>query len=58
MRQARAEYCHATGISIAPACVQNLARPWQRASLDGLSADGELALGLAPYAIPAEFIPK
>ena len=26
---------------MAPTCVQSLARPWQRASLDGLSADGE-----------------
>lgn len=40
-RQGRALYCAATRIAVEPACVQNLARPWQRASLDGLSADGE-----------------
>ena len=52
-RIARALYCRTTGIAVQPACVQNLARPWQRASLDGLSADGDRALeikcGLATY---------
>jgi putative phage-type endonuclease len=38
---ARSNYCFALGITVEPTCVQNLIRPWQRASLDGLSADGE-----------------
>jgi putative phage-type endonuclease len=40
-RAARAHYCIAVGLTMEPACVQNIERPWQRASLDGLSADGE-----------------
>lgn len=40
-RTARAQYCLALGFALEPACVQSLARPWQRASLDGLSTDGE-----------------
>lgn len=40
-RAARAQYCLALGLAVEPACVQSLARPWQRASLDGLAADGE-----------------
>lgn len=43
-RQARAQYCRTVGILVEPACVQSLARPWQRVSLDGLSADGERAV--------------
>lgn len=43
-RQARALYCAAVGMTVAPACIQSLDRPWQRASLDGLSADGERAV--------------
>ncbi len=43
-RAARADYILATGVAVTPACVQNLDRPWQRASLDGLSADGERAV--------------
>lgn len=43
-RQARAHYQRCTGVVVEPACVQNLARPWQRASLDGLSADGRRAI--------------
>jgi putative phage-type endonuclease len=39
-RAARMEYCAAVGITVTPVCVENVARPWQRASLDGLSADG------------------
>jgi putative phage-type endonuclease len=53
-RQARAEYCRISGFTIAPTCVQNLARPWLRASLDGLSADGaravEIKCGKATHA--------
>jgi putative phage-type endonuclease len=53
-RQARAHYCRTVGIAVEPACVQSIARPWQRASLDGLSADGERAVeikcGQAAYA--------
>lgn len=40
-RQARSQYCLAVAVTVAPACVQSIERPWQRASLDGLSADGE-----------------
>jgi len=56
-RQARAHYCRAAALTVQPACVQSLARPWQRASLDGLSADGERAVeikcGKAAYAAAA-----
>jgi putative phage-type endonuclease len=45
-RQARAHYCQMAGVTVQPACVQSIARPWQRASLDGLSADGERAVGI------------
>jgi putative phage-type endonuclease len=38
---ARAQYCIQAGLQLEPACVQNLERPWLRASLDGISADGE-----------------
>ncbi len=43
-RTARANYCLAVGFTVEPTCVQSIARPWQRASLDGLSADGERAV--------------
>jgi len=43
-RQARAHYCREVAIAVQPTCVQNLARPWQRASLDGLSEDGQRAV--------------
>lgn len=56
-RQARAQYCRQLGLVVQPACVQSLARPWQRASLDGLSAEGERAVeikcGKATYATAA-----
>lgn len=52
-RAARAQYCLAVGVTVEPTCVQSLARPWQRASLDGLSANGErvveIKCGLATY---------
>ncbi len=52
-RQAREAYCQIVGTSVAPTCVQSIARSWQRASLDGLSADGERVVeikgGLATY---------
>lgn len=52
-RQARTHYCRTLGIDVQPTCVQNLARPWQRASLDGLTADGarvvEIKCGQATY---------
>lgn len=52
-RAARAHYCDAVGFTVTPTCVQSLARPWQRASLDGLSANGERVVeiksGLATY---------
>jgi putative phage-type endonuclease len=37
---ARRAYASHTGIEVEPVCVQSLAYPWMRASLDGLSADG------------------
>lgn len=43
-RHAREHYCALVGFRVNPACVQSLARPWQRASLDGLSANGEHAV--------------
>jgi putative phage-type endonuclease len=52
-RTARAQYCLALGFRVDPTCVQSTARPWQRASLDGLSADGqrvvEIKCGLAAF---------
>lgn len=52
-RAARALYSRTVGVTVEPACVQSLERPWQRASLDGLSADGErvveIKCGLAAY---------
>jgi putative phage-type endonuclease len=52
-RTARSRYCLAIGVTVEPTCVQSLARPWQRASLDGLSAKGErvveIKCGLATY---------
>lgn len=52
-RAARALYNRTFGVDLAPACVQSIARPWQRASLDGLSADGarvvEIKCGQAAY---------
>jgi len=52
-RAARALYATINGVTVEPACVQNLDRPWQRASLDGLSTDGERVVeiksGLAAY---------
>lgn len=56
-RKARADYCRALGLPVEPACLQSLARPWQRASIDGLSADGQRAVeikcGKATYATAA-----
>ena len=56
-RAARALYCIAAGLTVTPTCVQSLVRPWQRASLDGLSTDGERAVeikcGQAAYASAA-----
>jgi len=50
---ARAEYCIQTGIHFEPACLQNLERTWLRASLDGISADGdrlvEIKCGASAY---------
>lgn len=40
-RAARAQYCIVAGVTVEPACVQSIERPWQRASLDGISANGE-----------------
>lgn len=38
---ARAQYCIHAGIKLEPACLQNIERSWLRASLDGISANGE-----------------
>lgn len=43
-RAARALYVKAIGFPVEPTCVQSVLRPWQRASLDGLSANGEHAV--------------
>ncbi len=43
-RAARAAYVATLGVVVEPACVQSVARPWQRASLDGLSPDGARAV--------------
>jgi putative phage-type endonuclease len=52
-RAARAHYQVTVGFRVEPKCVQSTARPWQRASLDGLSADGgrvvEIKCGHAAY---------
>jgi putative phage-type endonuclease len=52
-RQARRHYCRTTGLTVASTCVQSVARPWQRASLDGLSPDGlhavEIKCGKSNY---------
>ena len=52
-RAARVRYIATVGVPVEPTCIQSLARPWQRASLDGLSADGtnavEIKSGLAAY---------
>ena len=56
-QQARALYGEAVGFTVVPACVQNLERPWLRASIDGLSADGaravEIKCGQAAFASAA-----
>jgi hypothetical protein len=56
-RQARDHYCRTAGVTVEAVCVQNLQRPWQRASLDGLSADGahalEIKCGQSTYAATA-----
>ena len=50
---ARLIYNHAIGHDVAPVCLQGVTRPWLRASLDGLSADGvraiEIKCGRATY---------
>jgi len=52
-RAARKAYGVAVGEEVVPACIQSIARPWQRASLDGLSADGrrvvEIKCGCAAH---------
>lgn len=42
--EARAHFVAAMGVHVDPACVQSTTRVWQRASLDGLSTDGTLAV--------------
>ena len=50
---ARLAYCRSSGAAFEPACVQSTQYPWMRASLDGLSADGqhviEIKCGRAAY---------
>jgi len=38
---ARAHYCSTTGIIVEPACLQSLEHDWLRASVDGITADGQ-----------------
>jgi putative phage-type endonuclease len=38
---ARREYCQEIGADLEPVCVQSIRHPWLRASLDGMSADGQ-----------------
>ena len=50
---ARQAYCRSSLTAVEPACVQNTEHTWMRASLDGLSADGqrviEIKCGRAAY---------
>lgn len=50
---ARRDYCRSYGAVVEPACVQSIQHPWMRASLDGLSSDGqsvlEIKCGRAAY---------
>ena len=39
--EARLTYCREYGVDVEPVCVQSTQYPWLRASLDGLSADGQ-----------------
>lgn len=56
--EARARYVRHMGVHVEPACVQSLAHPWLRASLDGLSPDGqrvmEIKCGPKVHAFAAE----
>ncbi len=67
--EARARYIHATGTHVEPVCLEHTSRNWMRASLDGLSADGEVALeikcpGAADHeialagAVPEKYVPQ
>lgn len=51
--KARRAYCQSSGAAVEPACVQSKRHPWLRASLDGLSEDGqrviEIKCGRAAY---------
>lgn len=38
---ARAYYCSTVGIVVEPACLQSLEHDWLRASVDGITADGQ-----------------
>jgi putative phage-type endonuclease len=55
---ARALYCEHAGVSAEPVCIQSNARPWQRASLDGLCSQSgrlvEIKCGDKVYALTAE----
>jgi putative phage-type endonuclease len=52
--EARAYYCRTVGERLEPVCLESTERPWLRASLDGLSAEGdrvvEIKCGQAAYA--------
>lgn len=51
--EARSAYVRESGMRVDPACLQSMSLDWQRASLDGLSADGlaavEIKCGEAVY---------
>jgi len=42
--EARERYIRATGVHVEPVCLEHATRDWMRASLDGLSADGEVVV--------------
>ncbi len=56
--QARALYCRHTGTDMQPLCLESTARPWQRASLDGINLASrrlvEIKCGDKVYAHTAE----
>ena len=65
--RARARYCAEHGLACVPLCLESYARPWQRASLDGIDLGQSRALeikcGPATYAevaasrrVPAHYV--
>ena len=56
---ARSSYISTVGIDVSPACIQSVEHAWWRASVDGLSADGnhviEIKCGESAYRKTAEY---